>query len=86
VAGQLEYAANGGAAGSGDFNPGATMGQQLDRSEFLDSRAEAKKAHAERMLLLRQVRAVGLPVLYLQVFLALFVLLNCYFLVGFFVE
>eukprot|EP00600_Ochromonadales_sp_CCMP1393_P006441 CAMPEP_0174969156 /NCGR_PEP_ID=MMETSP0004_2-20121128/8576_1 /TAXON_ID=420556 /ORGANISM="Ochromonas sp., Strain CCMP1393" /LENGTH=636 /DNA_ID=CAMNT_0016218555 /DNA_START=144 /DNA_END=2051 /DNA_ORIENTATION=- len=50
VAGQLEYAAQGG----GNPALASTMGLTNDHSEFLDSRAEAKRAHAERMQLLRQ--------------------------------
>jgi hypothetical protein len=53
AAGQLEYAVSKAAAGG--FNPAATMGYN-DQSEFQDSRAEAKRAAAERMQLLRQVR------------------------------
>jgi hypothetical protein len=53
AAGQLEYAVSKSAAGA--FNPAATMGYN-DQSEFQDSRAEAKRAAAERMQLLRQVR------------------------------
>ena len=52
AAGQLDYVSSGGSNG---FNPAATLGQYSDHSEFLDSRAEAKRAHAERMQLLRQV-------------------------------
>ena len=52
AAGQLEYAAAGG--GGGGFNPAATTGYN-DHNEFLDSRAEAKRASAERMQHLRQV-------------------------------
>lgn len=51
AAGQLEYAA---AGGGGGFNPAATTGYN-DQNEFLDSRAEAKRASAERMQHLRQV-------------------------------
>jgi hypothetical protein len=57
VAGQLDYLSGktpSGGGGGGGFNPAATMGYN-DQSEFLDSRAEAKRAHAERMQLLRQV-------------------------------
>jgi hypothetical protein len=57
AAGQLEYAVSKAAAGG--FNPAATMGYN-DQSEFQDSRAEAKRAAAERMQLLRQVRCVHL--------------------------
>eukprot|EP00598_Pedospumella_elongata_P004268 CAMPEP_0184977100 /NCGR_PEP_ID=MMETSP1098-20130426/7851_1 /TAXON_ID=89044 /ORGANISM="Spumella elongata, Strain CCAP 955/1" /LENGTH=765 /DNA_ID=CAMNT_0027500049 /DNA_START=110 /DNA_END=2407 /DNA_ORIENTATION=- len=51
VASQLEYVAAGNAA----FNPAQTQGLYSDQAEFLDSRAEAKKAHAERMQHLRLV-------------------------------
>eukprot|EP00128_Syssomonas_multiformis_P013626 Colp12_sorted_trinity150504_noHs@4650 len=51
VAGQLEYVQAGNAA----FNPAQTQGLYSDQADFLDSRAEAKRAHAERMQLLRQV-------------------------------
>lgn len=54
VAGQLEYVASGGAS----FNPAATQGLYNDHNDFLDSRAEAKKAHAERMQHLRQVLCI----------------------------
>ncbi len=57
VAGQLDYAVGGPAAAAGGFNPAATMGYN-DQSEFLDSRAEAKRAHAERMQHLRQVECM----------------------------
>ena len=57
VAGPLAYVAAGGGAGA--FNPAATQGLYNDHNDFLDSRAEAKKAHAERMQHLRQVSGVG---------------------------
>lgn len=68
VAGQLDYAVGGPGAvagAAGGFNPAATMGYN-DQSEFLDSRAEAKRAHAERMQHLRQVRYS--PVQYIAAF------------------
>ncbi len=49
VGGQFEYVSAGG------FNPSETMGRtaELEESEFVNSRAEAKKAHFERMSQLR---------------------------------
>lgn len=49
VGGQFDYVSAGG------FNPSETMGRtaELEESEFVNSRAEAKKAHFERMSQLR---------------------------------
>ena len=41
--------------GAGPVNMSGTFSFREENEHFHDSRAEAKKAHAERMLLLRQV-------------------------------
>ena len=41
--------------GGSSTNLGSTLSFREENEHFQDSRAEAKKAHAERMLLLRQV-------------------------------
>lgn len=41
--------------GAGPVNMSGTFSFREENDHFHDSRAEAKKAHAERMLLLRQV-------------------------------